>query len=171
MKNVTLITFSLIILIGCSTTQSNIKVDSIDTFNLDNYNDFNIKINNSNISAEVNPIALEKFKENLKYAIEETGLKYNKDSKLIFDINFTKKETVESNIKNHYYTRYYWDYYGLRDDVYTISENILRINLKDSQLDKTVWTVVTVWRDGSSRSISYDDASVILVDEIMLSFL
>ena len=55
MKTITTL-FSLILLIGCSTTQSNIKIDSIETFNLDNYNDFNIKINNSNIGAEVNPI-------------------------------------------------------------------------------------------------------------------
>ena len=60
---------SLIVLIGCSTTQSNIQVDSIETFNLDNYNDFDIKINTSNISAEINPIVLERFREELKGAI------------------------------------------------------------------------------------------------------
>ena len=76
MKHITTI-LSLIIIIGCSTTQSNIKVDSLETFNLDNYNDFNIKLNSTNISAEVNPIVLEKFKENLKNSIEETGLKFN----------------------------------------------------------------------------------------------
>ena len=57
------------------------------------------------------------------------------------------------------------------DDVYSVTENILRVNLRDLNEDKTVWTVLTIWRDGSSRSISYDDASNILVDEIMLSFL
>ena len=170
MKTIT--TFlSLVFLIGCSTTQSNIKIDSIETFNLDNYNDFNIKINNSNIGAEVNPIVLEKFKENLKNAIEERGLKHNKDSNLIFDINFTTKDTVESDHMNHYYSRYYWDYYRYRENIYTITENILRVNLRDVQEDKTVWTVVTVWRDGSNRSISSDEASNILVDEIMISFL
>ena len=62
---------SLIFLMSCASTQSNIKIDSIETFNLDNYNDFNIKINDSNLSAEVNPIVLEQFKENLKNSIEE----------------------------------------------------------------------------------------------------
>ena len=149
MKHITTI-LSLIIMIGCSTTQSNIKVDSLETFNLDNYNDFNIKLNSTNISAEVNPIVLEKFKENLKNSIEDT---------------------VESDRLNHYYSRYYWDYYRYRDDIYTVTQNILRVNLKDLTKDKTVWTVVTVWRNGSSRSISDDDASDILVDEIMLSFI
>ena len=162
---------SLIIIIGCSTTQSNIKVDSLETFNLNNYNDFNIKLNTSNISAEVNPIVLEKFKASLKNAIEETGLEFNQNSNLVFDINFTTKDTVESNRLNHYYSRYYWDYHRYRDDIYTVTQNILRVNLKDLEKDKTVWTVVTVWRNGSSRSISDDDASNILVDEIMLSFL
>ena len=107
----------------------------------------------------------------MKNAIEERGLKHNKNSNLIFDINFTTKDTVESDRMNHYYSRYYWDYYRYRENIYTITENILRVNLRDVQEDKTVWTVVTVWRDGSNRSISSDEASNILVDEIMISFL
>ena len=170
MKKITIL-LSLIILTGCETTKSNIQVDSIATFNLDNYNDFNIKINNSNISPEINPIVLEQFKENLKNAIGERGLTFNKESNLVFDINFTTKDSVESNRINHYYSRYYWDYYSFKDDLYTVTENILRINLRNSEEDKTLWTVVTVWRDGSSRSISYEEASNILVDEIMASFL
>ena len=170
MKYITTL-LSLIVLIGCSTTQSNIQVDSIETFNLDNYNDFDIKINTSNISAEINPIVLERFREELKGAISERGLDFNKESNLIFEINFTTKESVESDRMDYYYSRYYWDYYRSRDDVYTVTENILRINLKDLEKERTVWTVVTVWRDGSKRSISSDDASAILVDEIMLSFI
>ena len=170
MKKITVL-LSLIILIGCETTKSNIQIDSVTTFNLDNYNDFNIKINNSNVSPEINPIVLEQFKENLKNAIENRGIKFNKQSNLVFDINFTTKDKVESNRINHYYSRYYWDYYSFKDDLYTVTENILRINLRNSEEDKTLWTVVTVWRDGSSRSISYDEASNILVEEIMASFL
>lgn len=162
---------SLVILIGCSTTQSNIKTDSVETFNLANYNEFNIKLNNSALSAEINPIVLERFKDNLKNAIEIRGLEFNKNSNIVFDINFTTKETVESDRMNYYYSRYYWDYYMLRDDVYNVTQNILRVNLRDIEKDKTLWTVVTVWRDGSNRSISYDDASNMLVDEIMISFL
>ena len=168
-KIITLLT--LVILVGCSTTQSNLKIDSIDTFNLSNYNEFNIKINSTNMSAEVNPIALEKFKENLKSAIEDRGLKYNKNSNIIFDINFTTKETVESDRLNYHYSRYYYDYYRFRDNVYNVTKNILRVNLKNLEQENTFWTVVTVWRQGSNRSISYDDASNMLVDEIMVSFL
>ena len=170
MKKITTL-FVLIFLVGCSTTQSNLKIDSVDTFNLSNYNNFNIKINNSNIGAEVNPIVLERFKENLKKAIEERGLTFSEDSNIIFDINFSTKETVESDRMNHYYSRYYWDFYRYRDDVYNVTRNFLRVNLRDIDDDKTLWTVVTVWRDGSNRSISYDDASNMLVDEIMLSIL
>ena len=170
MKYITTL-LGLIVLIGCSTTQSNIQVDSIETFNLDNYNDFNVKINTSNLSAEINPIVLEKFREKLTNSLSERGLSFNKESDLTFEINFTTKESVESDRMDYYYSRYYWDYYKFRDDVYTVTENILRINLKDLVLDKTVWTVVTVWRDGSSRAISSDDAADILVDEIMISFL
>ena len=152
MKKITTL-LSLILLIGCSTTQSNINTDSIETFNLSNYNDFNIKINNTNISAEVNPIVLERFKENLKQAIQERGLKYNENSNIVFDINFTTKETVESDRMNHYYSRWYSDYYMFNDDIYNVTQNILRVNIKDIETDKTLWTVVTVWRDGSKLSL------------------
>ena len=170
MKKITII-FSFLFLVGCSTTQSNLKFDSIETFNLSNYNDFNIKINNENISTEINPIVLERFKENLKKAIEERGLKFNKDSNVLLDINFNTKDKVESDRMNFYYSRYYWDNYMYRNEIYNITQNILRVNLRDIDQDKTLWTAVTVWRDGSNRSISYDDASSMLVDEIMLSFL
>ena len=142
MKKITTL-LSLILLIGCSTTQSNINTDSIETFNLSNYNDFNIKINNTNISAEVNPIVLERFKENLKQAIQERGLKYNENSNIVFDINFTTKETVESDRMNHYYSRWYRDYYMFNDDIYNVTQNVLRVNIKDIETDKTLWTVVT----------------------------
>ena len=159
-----------ILLIGCSVTQSNIRIDAIQTFNLDNYSEFNIKINSSDISAEINPIVLENFRDKLRSSIEERGLSYSKNSSLVFEINFTTKETVEERF-NHYYSRYYWDNYLYRDNIVTVTENILRINLKNIKDDKTVWTVITVWRDGSQRSISSDDATDILVDEIMLSFM
>ena len=58
-----------------------------------------------------------------------------------------------------------------RSNIRTVTENILRINLKDNSKDSTLWTVVTVWRSGSTRSISSDDGSDVLVDEIMISFL
>ena len=105
MKKITTL-FVLIFLVGCSTTQSNLKIDSVDTFNLSNYNNFNIKINNSNIGAEVNPIVLERFKENLKSALQERGLNYSPDSNLTFDINLTTKDKVQSDKMNHNYSRY-----------------------------------------------------------------
>ena len=171
MKKLTTL-FTLILMIGCSTTQSNIKIDSIDTFNIDKYNDFNIKINSSNIDAQVNPIVLEQFKANLKNAIKERGLSYKKDSNLVFDINFTTRDRVESDRSNNFYYGHSWNYYmyGYDHTTRTETENILRVNLRNINEDKTIWTVVTVWRDGSSRSISYDEASNALVEEIMGSF-
>ena len=51
MKKITTL-ITLLILVGCNSMQTNIEVDSVDTFNLDNYSDFSIKINESSISAE-----------------------------------------------------------------------------------------------------------------------
>ena len=120
MKNITTL-LTLILLIGCNSIQTNIEVDSVDTFNLDNYNDFYIKINESNVSAEINPIELERFKDNLKYALQERGLTYSADSNLTFDINLTTKDKIQSDRMNHYYSRYYWDRYMYRDDIRTIT--------------------------------------------------
>ena len=162
---------SILILVGCATTQSNIEVDSIDTFNLSNYNDFYININESNISAEINPIELERFKVNLKNALETRGLKYSSDSSLIFNINLSSKDKVQSDRSNFHYSRYYWNNYMYDNNVRTITENILRINLKDASKDTTLWTVVTVWRSDYSSAIANKDKSDVLVDEIMISFL
>ncbi|MDA1083378.1 MAG: DUF4136 domain-containing protein [Proteobacteria bacterium] len=170
MKNITTL-LTLLLLIGCNSIQTNIEVDSVNTFNLDNYNDFYIKINESNISAEINPIELERFKDNLKSALQERGLTYSADSNLTFDINLTTKDKVQSDRMNHYYSRYYWDRYMYRDDIRTITENVLRVNLKDNASDSTLWTVVTVWRSGSSKAATSDNGSDLIVDEIMLSFL
>ena len=162
---------SILILVGCATTQSNIEVDSIDTFNLSNYNDFYININESNISAEINPIELERFKVNLKNALESRGLKYSSDSSLVFNINLSSKDKVQSDRSNFHYSRYYWNNYMYDNNVRTITENILRINLKDASKDTTLWTVVTVWRSDYSSAIANEDKSDVLVDEIMISFL
>ena len=162
---------SILILVGCATTQSNIEVDSIDTFNLSNYNDFYININESNISAEINPIELERFKVNLKNALETRGLKYSSDSSLIFNINLSSKDKVQSDRSNFHYSRYYWNNYMYDNNLRTITENILRINLKDASKDTTLWTVVTVWRSDYSSAIANEDKSDVLVDEIMISFL
>ena len=170
MKKITTL-ITLLILVGCNSMQTNIEVDSVDTFNLDNYSDFSVKINESSISAEINPIDLERFKDNLKTSLIETGLSYSESSDLTFEIIITTKDKVQSDRMNHYYTRYYWDNYYFRDDIRTITENILRVNLKDNTADKTLWTVVTVWRNGSSKAPTSEDGSNIIVDEIMLSFL
>ena len=162
---------SILILVGCATTQSNIEVDSIDTFNLSNYNDFYININESNISAEINPIELERFKNNLKNALESRGLQYSSDSSLVFNINLSSKDKVQSDRSNLHYSRYYWNNYMYDNNVRTITENILRINLKDASKDTTLWTVVTVWRSDYSSAIANEDKSDVLVDEIMISFL
>ena len=169
MKKITTL-MSLVILIGCTSIQSNIEVDSIATFDLSNYSDFSIKINESNISAEVNPIILERFKNNLKNAIEERGLEFSPESNLAFVINLTSKDSIESDHINFHYSRYYWNGIQMHNDTRTITENILRVNLKDLKEDSTLWTVVTTWRDNSYRSIANEDSVGVLVDEIMLSF-
>ena len=170
MKKITTL-ITLLLLVGCNSMQTNIEVDSVETFNLDNYSDFSIKINESSISAEINPIDLEKFKDNLKASLVEIGLDYSDSSELNFEIIITTKDKVQTDRMNHYYTRYYWDNYYFRDDIRTITENILRVNLKDNKADKTLWTVVTVWRNGSSKAPTSEDGSNIIVDEIMQSFL
>ena len=101
MKKITTL-LSLIILIGCTSIQSNIEVDSIATFDLSNYSDFSIKINESNISAEINPIDLERFKNNLKNAIEERGLTFSSKSNLVFVINLSTKDSIENDNLNYH---------------------------------------------------------------------
>ena len=50
MKKITTL-LKLILIIGCNSIQTNNEVASVDTYKLDNYNDFYIKINKTKISA------------------------------------------------------------------------------------------------------------------------
>ena len=93
MKKITTL-ITLLILVGCNSMQTNIEVDSVDTFNLDNYSDFSIKINESSISAEINPIDLERFKDNFKTSLIESGLSYSESSDLTFEIIITTKDKI-----------------------------------------------------------------------------
>ena len=79
MKKITTL-ITVLLMVGCNSMQTNIEVDSVDTFNLDNYSDFSIKINESSISAEINPIDLERFKDNLKASLVEACLLYTSPS-------------------------------------------------------------------------------------------
>ncbi|MDC1150908.1 hypothetical protein OAT47_05415 [Gammaproteobacteria bacterium] len=106
MKKITTL-IAILLLVGCNSMPTNIKVDSVDTFNLANYSDFSIKINESSISAEINPIELERFKDNLKVSLIENGLNYSDNSELTFEIVITTKDKVQTDRMNHYYTRYY----------------------------------------------------------------
>ena len=83
-----------------------VEVDKVDTFNLDNYSDFYININEVNLSSDINPIALERFRDDLKNALVERGLLFNQDSNLVFEINITSKDEIESDNFNNYYARY-----------------------------------------------------------------
>ena len=69
MKYLTLF-LAFFLITSCSINpQSFVEVDKVGTFNLDNYSDFNIKINETNLSSDINPIALEKFRDDLKNAL------------------------------------------------------------------------------------------------------
>ena len=166
MKKITLL-ITLFVLTSCSLNpQSFIEVDRVEAFSIDNYSDFYVKINETSLSAEINPIALESFRDDLKNALIDSGLSFSEDSKLIFEINITSKDEIESDNLNHYYSRYNWDRY-YRDNIRTISKFILRVNLKDIESNNTVFTAYADWRKGSSRSPEKEDGSSSIVEEIM----
>ncbi len=168
MKKITIL-LTLFLITNCSiNSQSFIEVDRVGTFNIDNYSDFYIKINEANLSSEISPIAIERFRDNLKSALMETGLTHSSNSNLVFEINITSKDEVESDNFNNYNSRYYWDRY-YRDDIRTVSKYILRVNLRDIDSDSTVWTVYGDWRKGSVRSPEKADGSLSIIDEIILS--
>ena len=144
MKKITLL-LTLFVLTSCSLNpQSFIEVDRVEAFSIDNYSDFYVKINETSLSTEINPIALESFRDDLKNALIDSGLSFSEDSKLIFEINITSKDEIESDNLNHYYSRYNWDRY-YRDNIRTISKFILRVNLKDIESNNTVFTACLLY--------------------------
>ena len=162
-----LISLLLVFFYGCSTsTKLNVEVDTLNNFNIDNYNDFYININAEKVSAEINPLDLEKVKFAITNALIDRGLSESKQASIEFKIMISTKDEIESDPLRSRYSYYYWDPY-YRNDIRTISKYFLRINIKDLKEDKIVWTIVTGWRSGSSNNPISDDGLAILIDEIM----
>ena len=157
----------LVFLYGCSTnTKLNVEVDSLNNFNIDNYNDFYININAEKVSAEINPLDLERVKSAITNALINRGLLESKQASIEINIMISTKDEIENDPLRSRYSYYYWDPYH-RNDIRTISKYFLRINVKDLTEDKIVWTIVTGWKSGSSNSPISDDGLAILIDEIM----
>ena len=74
----------VIFLQSCSSTMNNfpLEVDSLDSFNIANHNEFSLNMNKSNLSAEVNPIRFQKLESALTAAIVDRGLTLNSEANL-----------------------------------------------------------------------------------------
>ena len=168
---------SLIIFIaliqGCSTMNSfSLETDSVDGFNINDYNEFSLNMNNSNLSAEVNPIKFQKLESALSEAIQERGLTLNPDASLNIELIIEPKEKLR--LEDDFMYRSYGRYYGYNrlsnmDRLESIPQFILRVNVKDLSSEKIVWTGLTKWSKSSSKDPLTDDYLQFIVDNILQS--
>ena len=81
---------------GCSTLDTfSLETDSVAGFNINDYNEFSLNMNNSNLSAEVNPIKFQKLESALSEAIQERGLSLNPDANLSIEL-------CRNGLKSHF---------------------------------------------------------------------
>lgn len=159
---------ALIFLTGCISNQSfYLKVDSVSDFTLLNYEDFNLETNSENLSPEVNPIVLEAIESRLVSELEFRGLDSAKDSNLVFELSISAKDEIESN---RYGSRsYYYDrrYFYLDDDIETEERFILRLTIKDKNMDKSLWTGFTSWNQNRLNDSSDTETIQALVNSLL----
>lgn len=159
--------FTVVFLTGCMSTQSfYLKVDSVNEFTLLNYDDFNLKSNSESLSPEVNPIILEAIESRLTSELQLRGLKSLKESNLVFDLSISAKDEIESN---RFGPRSYYDrrYFYLDDDIETEEKFILRLTIRDKNLDKSLWTGFTSWNQNRLNDSSDRETIQALVNSLL----
>ena len=159
---------ALIFLTGCISNQSfYLKVDAVSDFTLLNYEDFNLETNSENLSPEVNPIVLEAIESRLVTELEFRGLDSIKDSNLVFELSISAKDEIESNrfgSRSYYYDR---RYFYLDDDIETEERFILRLTIKDKNMDKSLWTGFTSWNQNRLNDSSDTETIQALVNSLL----
>jgi wyosine [tRNA(Phe)-imidazoG37] synthetase (radical SAM superfamily) len=124
-------------------------------------------MNQSNLSAEVNPIKFEKLKVALTNALEDRGLKLNPEANLSIELIIEPKD----KLKLSKYPRRSPYFYGYdtwnMNELETTEQFILRVNIKDISADKIVWTGLTKWRKSSSKDPLTQEYLQFIVDSIL----
>ena len=171
LKQLSLI-ISLVFIQSCSLNLNlnnyNFETDSLGSFNLADYNEFSLNMNQSDLSAEVNPIKFEKLKNSLTEALEDRGLTLNPDANINIELILEPKEKLKLSKyprRSPYYDGYEWN----MDQLETTQQFILRVNIKDISADKVVWTGLTKWRKSSSKDPLTEEYLQFIVDSILQS--
>jgi len=171
LKQLSLI-ISLVFIQSCSLNLNlnnyNFETDSLGSFNLADYNEFSLNMNQSDLSAEVNPIKFEKLKNSLTEALEDRGLTLNPDANINIELILEPKEKLKLSKyprRSPYYHGYEWN----MDQLETTQQFILRVNIKDISADKVVWTGLTKWRKSSSKDPLTEEYLQFIVDSILQS--
>ncbi len=165
----TSIIISLVFIQSCALNFNtyDFETDSFESFNLADYNEFSLNMNQSNLSAEVNPIKFEKLKVALTNALEDRGLKLNPEANLSIELIIEPKD----KLKLSKYPRRSPYFYGYdtwnMNELETTEQFILRVNIKDISADKIVWTGLTKWRKSSSKDPLTQEYLQFIVDSIL----
>jgi len=171
LKQLSLI-ISLVFIQSCSLNLNlnnyNFETDSLGSFNLADYNEFSLNMNQSDLSAEVNPIKFEKLKNSLTEALEDRGLTLNPDANINIELILEPKEKLKLS-KYPRRSPYYYGYEWNMDQLKTTQQFILRVNIKDISADKVVWTGLTKWRKSSSKDPLTEEYLQFIVDSILQS--
>tara|TARA_B100001113_G_scaffold25440_1_gene18509 strand:+ start:446 stop:976 length:531 start_codon:yes stop_codon:yes gene_type:complete len=169
-----IIFLSIAFLQSCSSTLNySIEIDSVENFNIADYNEFSLNMNKSNLSAEVNPIKFQKLETALIEAIEERGLSLNSEANLSIELIIEPKEKLR--LEEDYLLRrppygYTYGAYPMDwDRLETIPQFILRINVRDMANDRVLWTGLTKWSKSSSKDPLTEEYLQFIVDNILQS--
>jgi len=170
LKQLSLI-ISLVFIQSCSLNLNNynFETDSLGSFNLADYNEFSLNMNQADLSAEVNPIKFEKLKDSLTEALEDRGLTLNPEANINIELILEPKEKLKlSKYPRRSPYIYGYDTWNM-NELETTQQFILRVNIKDMSADKVVWTGLTKWRKSASQDPLTEEYLQYIVDSILQS--
>tara|TARA_B100000767_G_C19631597_1_gene478478 strand:+ start:76 stop:591 length:516 start_codon:yes stop_codon:yes gene_type:complete len=146
-----------------------LELNSRDNFQLEPATEFSISLNKENLPVEMDPILIENLGEAAKNYLEGTGNLFSSDASIIIELNVASKDKIKVDDFRYYGYPMYRSYLYDSDRINTVPEFYLRISIRDTSIDKTLWTGLTKWRKGSSYSPSDMSSAELLVENLLIN--
>ena len=155
-------------LVACTSTPFT-ELNSRDNFQLEEETGFKIQLNKDLLPVEMDPILIENLGDAAKEYLEGVGHQFSKDAAISIDLSVTTKEKIKYDDFRFYGYPMYRSYRYEPDRINSVPEFFLRISVRDEVSDKTLWTGLTKWREGSSYAPTDLPSAEMLVENLLVN--
>jgi len=159
--------FIAIFFIASCTSTPYMELNSRNNFQLEPKTEFQIQLNKDSMPVEMDPILLENLGEIAGNYLIDMGNINNPDANIALELSLSSKENLRTdNFRYHSYP-IHRNYFFESDRISSTPEFYLRVSIRDLEADKTLWTGLTKWRQGSMHSPQNPNASEVLIESLL----